>query len=71
LGRLLNQTINGYNHSTRECTHCGYEVPIMILLRDLKGTVRLDRSKYISVHVSTCTKYDFNTLTPVVWKLWR
>jgi hypothetical protein len=25
----------------------------------------------MSVHVSTCTSYDFNTLTPVVWKLWR
>jgi len=22
----------------------------------------------MSVHVSTCTNYDFNTLKPVVWK---
>jgi hypothetical protein len=27
----------------------------MILLRDLKGDMRLDRSKDVSVHVSTCT----------------
>jgi hypothetical protein len=33
--------------------------------------MRLDRSKDISVHVSTCTSYDFNALTPVVWQLWR
>jgi hypothetical protein len=25
----------------------------------------------MSVHVSPCTNYDFNALTPVVWKLWR
>jgi hypothetical protein len=50
---------------------CAYDVPGMILLHDLKGTMRLDRSKDMSVHVSTCTSYDFNTLTPVVWKLWR
>jgi hypothetical protein len=23
------------------------------------------------VHVSTCTNYDLNALTPVVWKMWR
>jgi hypothetical protein len=28
----------------------------MILLRDLKGAMRLDRSKDMSVHVSTCIK---------------
>jgi len=33
--------------------------------------MQLDRSKDMSVHVSTCTSYDFNALTPVVWKLWR
>jgi len=31
--------------------------------------MRLDRSKDMSVHVSTCTSYDSNILTPVVWKL--
>jgi len=25
----------------------------------------------MSVHASTCASYDFNTLTPVVWKLWH
>jgi hypothetical protein len=51
---------------------CGYEVPGMILLLcDLKETVRLDRSKSTSVHVSICTSFDLNALTPVVWKLWR
>jgi len=24
----------------------------------------------MSLKVSTCTSYDFNELTPVVWKLW-
>jgi len=42
----------------------------MILSRDLKGAVRLDRSKDMSVHVLTCNNYDFNALTPVAWKLW-
>jgi hypothetical protein len=37
----------------------------------LKGAVRLDPSKDMSAHVSTCTSYGFNTLTPVVCKLWR
>jgi hypothetical protein len=45
---------------------CGCEVYRIILLRDLKGAMRLDRSKDMSVHVSTCTSYDSNTLTPVV-----
>jgi len=31
----------------------------------------LDHSKDVSVHVSTCISYNFNALTPVVWKLWR
>jgi len=47
---------------------CDYEVPGMILLRDLKGVMRLDRSKDTSVRVSVGTSYDFNALTPVVWK---
>jgi hypothetical protein len=42
----------------------------MILLRDLKGAVRLGRSKDVSVHVSTCTSYNFKALTQVMWKLW-
>jgi len=47
----------------------GREVVGMTLLRDLKGAMRLHHSKDMSVHVSTCTSYDFNTLTPVVSKL--
>jgi len=43
----------------------------MILLLGLKGAMRLDRSKDMSLHVSTCTSYDFNALKPVVWKMWR
>jgi len=30
--------------------------------------MRLDRSKDMFVHVSTCIIYGFNVLTPVVWK---
>jgi len=44
-----------YTHThthTHTCIFCGYEVTGMILLRDLKGTMRLDRSKDMSVHVS-------------------
>jgi hypothetical protein len=52
-------------------TCCGYDVPGMFLLRDLKGSMRLDRSKNMSVHISICVSYDFNTLTPVVWELWH
>jgi hypothetical protein len=36
-----------------------YEVPGMTLLRDLKGAMRLDLSKDMSVHVSTCTSCNF------------
>jgi hypothetical protein len=32
----------------------------MILLRDLKGAMQLDRSTGVSVHISTCISYDFN-----------
>jgi hypothetical protein len=68
-----------HGHSTRvkvlvlrDSEHrCGCEVTGMILLSDLKGAMRLDRSKDMSMHVSTCTSYDFNALTPVVWKLRR
>jgi hypothetical protein len=38
-----------------EHTMFGYEVLGIILLRDLKGPMRLDRSKEMCVHVSTCT----------------
>jgi len=44
-----------------------YEVPGMILLQDLKGAMRLDGTKDVTVHVSTCASYNFNALTPVVW----
>jgi len=27
-------------------------------------------SKDMSVHVLTCTSYNFNALKPVLWKLW-
>jgi len=43
----------------------------MILLRELKGARRLDGSKNMSVHVSTCTSYNFNALSPVLLKLWH
>jgi hypothetical protein len=52
-------------------TWCGYDIPGMISLLDLQGAMRLDRSEDMSVHVSTCTSCDLNTLVPVVWKLWR
>jgi len=42
---------------TAEFTRCGYEIPGMILLHDL-------------IAVKTCLRsYDFNALTPIVWKL--
>jgi hypothetical protein len=50
-------------------TWCDYEAPGMILLCDLKGAIQLDCSENMSVHVSTCTTYDFSALMPVVWKL--
>jgi len=43
----------------------------MILLRDLKGAMRLCRSEDMSVRASTFIDYDFNALIPVAWKLWR
>jgi hypothetical protein len=51
--------------------HFDYYVPGINLLRDLQEAMRLEPSVDMSVHVSTCTNYDFNALTPVVWKLWR
>jgi hypothetical protein len=50
-------------------TWYGYEVPGMILLRFLKGTMPLDHRKDMSLDVSAYTGYDFNTSVPVVWKL--
>jgi len=32
--------------------------------------MRLDHSKYMSVHVLTCTSYYFNALPPDVFNLW-
>jgi hypothetical protein len=52
-------------------TLCGYEVPGTILLSYLKEAMRLDRSKDVFVHISTCIDDDLNALTPVVWKTWR
>jgi hypothetical protein len=52
-------------------TRFGCDVHGMILLCDLRGAMRFDRRKGISVHVSAFSSYDFNALTPVVWKLWR
>jgi hypothetical protein len=49
----------------------GYEVPGMILLCDLEAAVRYDLSNIMSTHASTCINCDFNTLTLVMWKLWR
>jgi hypothetical protein len=50
---------------------CDYEVHGTVLLSDFMGAMRLDRSKDMSMHVSTCTCYDLNALTFVVWKLRR
>jgi len=33
--------------------------------------MKLECSKDIFVHVSACTNYDLNTLTPITWKLWH
>jgi hypothetical protein len=48
---------------------CGYEVSGIISMRNLKGAMRLDRSKDMSVRVLACVNYDFNAFTPLVWKL--
>jgi len=52
-------------------TWYGYEVPEMILLQDLRESMRLIRRKDMSMDVSTCVSHDFNALAPVVCKLWR
>jgi hypothetical protein len=36
------------------------------ILRLGKGATCFEHSKVMSVHFSTCTSYDFNSLTPVV-----
>jgi len=36
----------------------------------LKGATWLHRSKNMTLHASIFTSHDFNSLTPVVWKLW-
>jgi hypothetical protein len=51
-------------------TWYGYEVSGIVLSRNFKGAMRLDRTKYMSVHVFASAGYDFNALTPIVWKLW-
>jgi hypothetical protein len=48
---------------------CGYEVPGMILLHNVKGAMQHDHNKDTSMHVSTYTSHDFNALMPVVWNL--
>jgi len=43
----------------------------MIILHDLKGAMRLDRSKNMFVYVSTYISYDFNALISVMWQFYR
>jgi len=43
----------------------------MILMRAVTGAMRFDHNKLMSTHVFTYSTYNFNALTPVVWKLWR
>jgi len=45
------------------------EVPRMILMHDLKGAMLLYHSKDMCMF-STYNSYDFNTLMPIVWKVW-
>jgi len=56
---------------TRDNKLYGYEVPGTILLRDLKGAMRLHRNRNMTMHITFCNTYDLNALTPVVWDLWR
>jgi hypothetical protein len=46
------KNMSGYPVTDIRYTCCGYEVPEMSLLRDLKGAMRLDCSKDMSIHVS-------------------
>jgi hypothetical protein len=59
----LNQAAASRQQKNQKLGTGGYEVPGIILLRVLKGALRFDRGKDMSVHISTCTSYDFNTLT--------
>jgi len=47
-----------------------YEISRMILLCDFKGAMQRDHNKDMSVHVSTCTSYNWNALMPVLWRMW-
>jgi len=51
-------------------TWCSCEVLRMILLCYLNGAIHLVCSRDTSVHVSTCTSYNFSALAPVISKLW-
>jgi len=55
---------------TFDHTRFGYEVPGIVLFHNLKGAMRFDHSKDMSLDVSTCTRYDFKTLIPIMWKLY-
>jgi hypothetical protein len=66
---LIKKNNTGSIRRACQCTWRDYEVPGVILLSNLKGAMKRDPSEDVSVHVSTCTSYDFNALTPVVWKL--
>jgi hypothetical protein len=48
----------------------GYEGPGEFNVR-FKGSHATYRIKNMSVNISTSDSYDFNTLLPAVWKLWR
>jgi hypothetical protein len=63
---LISDAVGRGNNGKKRCS---YDVPRMILLCNVKEAMRLDHSKDMFVHVSTCTSYDFNALTPVVWKV--
>jgi hypothetical protein len=67
---MLKRTLYKLNISLHH-TWLGYEVPGMILLSDLEGIMQLDHSKDMAVHFATFASYNFNTLRPVGWKLWR
>jgi len=58
-------------HETTYGVWFSYKAHRLILLRGLEGAMRLYRSEDTSVHVLACDSYDFNALTPVMWKLWR
>jgi hypothetical protein len=59
------------NQNFRLSVWCDFEVPGMVLLPYVKGTMRVGTSRDICICVSTCINYNINKLSPVVWKLWR